>query len=228
MGATFVKTRFARLHVVLVNNGGILTLEGSTFDFYQLQNWMSDPACGPPSGGTEVLLSNNLTGIPRTALSLLACRFGAVRVAATLRNEMHVACFSPPLTALQVESATVPVEISLNSVDFNSVAGQFFRYANFVVSTISPASGPMAGGTLLTISHGAFSCEVAKWMCLVYNWSSDAHPMLQLPATAMKNFPSVLCYSPQVKIASNVRIVPRPSSYVGLHAHAVVGSAAFR
>jgi hypothetical protein len=110
-------------------------------------NFLS-PIKGSSHGGTVVALSGSFF-VKSTSL---ACRFGRAVVPATFVSANRVTCVAPA----QAAAGTVGVEVTNNGADYTS-DGKVFTFVPPVrVTSITPISGPSAGGTLLTVSGAGF------------------------------------------------------------------------
>jgi len=109
------------------------------------------PSSGPNSGGTLVAVSgHNFVESPHAL-----CRFGTTKVQALIVNETLLTCVSPPL-ATEVETMRVPVEISLNGVDFFGESLGFQYYEGVDLDGLSPIMGTVSGNTRVVVSGSGF------------------------------------------------------------------------
>ncbi|CAM9095296.1 unnamed protein product [Chrysoparadoxa australica] len=102
------------------------------------------PVEGDFQGGTEVSVEGlNLLNTPG-----LACRFGEAELPVQRWvSDMLLVCQAPPAAA----AAEVPLALTLNGVQYTP-DGYTFRYtAQHALAAAEPASGPVLGGTLVTI-----------------------------------------------------------------------------
>lgn len=100
------------------------------------------PASGPTTGGTTV----TITGLSFTGT--LSVNFGGTSVAFTVVNDTTLTVTAPAHAAGQVDVlVTTPLGTSANTAADN------YTYQDVpAVTAISPATGPAAGGTLVTIT----------------------------------------------------------------------------
>jgi hypothetical protein len=120
-----------------------------TFAFYTV--FSTEPALGPTSGGTPVLVMGS--GFD-TGVSTWVCRFGTVSVAATALSFSQLQCTTPVRVG---GGATVSVSVSGdNGASFSSSSVQFAYYDAPTVSSVSPSSGPAQGGTVVTLTGTGF------------------------------------------------------------------------
>lgn len=103
------------------------------------------PASGPLQGGTAVTIRGGSMahGVD------LRCSFNGSIVVASMVAKDSMACVTPPAGS----DGSVQAAVTINGVDF-SLQGLSFRYhAASVISTFFPLSGPIKGGSLISI-HG--------------------------------------------------------------------------
>lgn len=106
------------------------------------------PAIGPLSGGTLV----TVYGGAFTATPELACSFGAAVVNASFDSSTRIICHVPVSAIV----GQVAVRVSANGVDWEDVRstsslGVFMYYQPPEADTLLPSTGPMTGGTLVSI-----------------------------------------------------------------------------
>eukprot|EP00557_Chaetoceros_sp_GSL56_P007760 CAMPEP_0176504942 /NCGR_PEP_ID=MMETSP0200_2-20121128/16223_1 /TAXON_ID=947934 /ORGANISM="Chaetoceros sp., Strain GSL56" /LENGTH=986 /DNA_ID=CAMNT_0017904449 /DNA_START=284 /DNA_END=3244 /DNA_ORIENTATION=- len=109
------------------------------------------PTLGPLRGGSIV----NLYGVGFYTNSTFRCRFGNIILhAINVHSSTFAQCQVPPLTIATGNAIQVNVEVSVNDgYDFTSNSIVFYKYLpNLVLEKIVPRMGPVAKGTLLTIS----------------------------------------------------------------------------
>eukprot|EP00966_Prymnesium_polylepis_P020095 463262-Prymnesium_polylepis.1 len=105
------------------------------------------PTAGALGGGSFVTIQVGGLSNFSAALAQLQCRFNLTSTAASMVSTTAVLCVSPPAN---VEGA-VAVEISNNNlIDFTS-DGFTFSYVNVRLKSISPAQGPLTGGTTIRL-----------------------------------------------------------------------------
>ena len=105
------------------------------------------PGHGPVGGGTLVEIQGGPFWERAATQGTLYCRFGdhGVSKAQRLSNSV-IECVSPSHV-----SGAVPVEVSLNALDFTN-DGMAFTYLGPSIESIHPVAGPERGGTWLTIN----------------------------------------------------------------------------
>jgi hypothetical protein len=105
------------------------------------------PAKGPSAGGTTV----TITGTGFTGATVVD--FGAAAAAITSDTATQIVATAPTGT-----SGTVPVSVvTPGGISAASPADQFTYLAAPTVTGVSPAAGPLAGGTLVTITGASFN-----------------------------------------------------------------------
>eukprot|EP00741_Cyanophora_paradoxa_P010637 tig00020537_g10281.t1 len=108
------------------------------------------PANGPSRGGTQVTLFADNDGFG--SISSAKCKFGSREIDAGATNRDRIVCMAPPADA----GATVVVELSVNGGPYTSSGRQFTYFAEPVIQSISPSSGPTIGGTIITLNGNGF------------------------------------------------------------------------
>ena len=114
------------------------------------------PSGGPSLGGTLVTVGG--TGF-RAGLGALTCLFGANQTSpASFRSETEVTCASPPRTGLAAASEqAVALEVTLNgelegaAVTADAIPFTYYAPDAFVISSIYPRGGALAGGLRVTL-----------------------------------------------------------------------------
>jgi hypothetical protein len=106
---------------------------------------------GPTSGGTTVFING------RYLLYTEQVTFGGVPASFTVLNETNVEAVSPP-------SAGGRRYITVTTAGGSTplLKGDLFKYGNPEITHISPASGPLAGGTVVTIEGAGFEPGAAS------------------------------------------------------------------
>jgi hypothetical protein len=97
-----------------------------------------------------------LTGVTEP---LVACRFDREFVVnATIVDGVSLSCVAPKLDRRlrRTLPAVVPVEISINGQDFTDSGLVYEYHADVEVISVDPRTGPIGGGTLVTISGANF------------------------------------------------------------------------
>eukprot|EP00163_Fabomonas_tropica_P008375 TRINITY_DN17_c0_g4_i1.p1 TRINITY_DN17_c0_g4~~TRINITY_DN17_c0_g4_i1.p1 ORF type:complete len:4695 (+),score=879.62 TRINITY_DN17_c0_g4_i1:301-14385(+) len=108
------------------------------------------PATGPEAGDTLV----TVYGSDFVHSSRLRCRFGTkTPVVAEWITATQLECRSPPGL---VSEGFLPVEVSINDLDYTSAAVSYFYHSTLAVTSLLPNSGPTLGGTLVTVIGTGF------------------------------------------------------------------------
>jgi hypothetical protein len=133
----------------------------STFAYYALDEYPTglsvqrlDPPGGPEAGGTLV----TVTGSGFVDVGGLLCKFASEpAVAASLIDQEHVRCYSPPRLADRSDGTYDErhVEVTINSqlhhTTSSAVPFAYYRQAEVAVSKIYPRGGPRGGSTAVTV-----------------------------------------------------------------------------
>lgn len=114
------------------------------------------PVVGTSAGGTEITVHGKAFRFTSDAV----CRFDETLVPATMVDEHHVVCTTPPSSrVLHRTSDVVDFALALNGEDarFSSInLPRFAYFADPVVRAISPQAGPIAGGTPVFVTGHNF------------------------------------------------------------------------
>ena len=104
----------------------------------------ADPTEGSVGGGTAVTIQTDDADGTR----LFACRFGAIApVAARRVSEDRARCVSPA-----GRLGSTRVDVTDNLVDYSTAHVEFTYWPDATVLALEPAAGPVAGGTLVTVT----------------------------------------------------------------------------
>ena len=108
------------------------------------------PLTGTSDGGTLLIV----VGGSFTQSSLTSCRFNDTTiVAAVYFSTTAIGCYTPaPLTPLASQADPVSVDVSDNTQDWVTAAVQFTYLPPFSLVSLSPASGPTAYTTKITVA----------------------------------------------------------------------------
>ena len=120
--------------------------DGVHFEYQQPVRVRSvEPSRGPVEGGTFVNVTGS--GFARRAalLGYLFCRFNHTLVAAVWRSSTELHCIAP-----EHVMGVVNVELTLNDQQYTS-SGVHFEYQDVALHSIEPPSGPVLGGTSVTV-----------------------------------------------------------------------------
>ena len=137
-----------------------VALSGNCFDYGGLNATLSFnyvhaptvssifPGSGPLAGGTKVKVSGNHF----TNTSQISCSFGSSIVPGVFVSSAQVECTAPPSST----KGLAILEVTTNGVDFTA-SSMSFRYAQAPrVASITPATGPVSGGTAVTVLGSGF------------------------------------------------------------------------
>ncbi|CAN0054030.1 unnamed protein product, partial [Heterosigma akashiwo] len=115
-----------------------------------------NPERGAPEGGQEVLV----TGIGFLNTTTLACKFDDQETTATFITSTSLLC-TAPAHAL----GDVPVEVTLNGIDYSGSDTRFLYASKPAISAVWPVLGPAArGGTVVSV-RGAHFARTAELSC---------------------------------------------------------------
>ena len=161
-------------------------------------NQPSVTAISPLYAATASSVTVTVSGVNFIASSSLACLFREQQLPAHYVNSNTITCRLPG----QPYTGVYPVEISLNGVEWTSQGISITCVSLPFVSSVSPASGPMSGGTRVTISGLLFSSgAVVHFGSVVVNTSYIDSMTLQVIAPSVTAAMSV---SVEVAVANGV------------------------
>ena len=137
------------------------------------------PGHGPVGGGTLVEIQGGPFWERAATQGTLYCRFGdhGVSKAQRLSNSV-IECVSPSHV-----SGAVPVEVSLNALDFTN-DGMAFTYLGPSIESIHPVAGPERGGTVITVNADAMPSSSTAY-CLFGGARSLAQLLTSKQAVCM-------------------------------------------
>ena len=152
--------------VEVTNNGQEYTTSHETFQYHSsIILGTIFPKNGPSIGGTKVIITlaehsyldfNRFQFAPEDADSLefegmkldgLTCQFNSTIVPATVITKNSISCFTPPHVI-----GNTSVSVSLNGEDFSPSVLKYRYDVSARGLMISPLSGPITGGTVISIS----------------------------------------------------------------------------
>ena len=133
---------------VSTNSGGHYSDHGVSFLYQDVPDIFSvSPPQGVELGGYEV----TVIGSGFLATPNLACRFGSTIVHATMISKSMVTCTAPPHMPI-----AVCVDVTLNGIEWSDCAAKFAYSAAVSLHSLYPSSGPVGGGTEVTITGTNF------------------------------------------------------------------------
>ena len=165
------------------------------------------PACGPTVGGTRVRVTGDglLAGIGAR------CRFNAsaidgVEDVPVSASEMIISCVSPAADT----AAASRWALSLNGQQFSALSSQlsFERYKPLVALSLSPASGPSDGGTLVAVAlepPGAPDVAAARVRCRFAGGAPDGVDAIDGIGTRIDPL-TLMCVSPANVSAGSLEV----------------------
>ena len=178
-----------KVNVSVSLNGAQYSKVQNHFSFYHgVQILKISPSIGPKEGGTEITIE----GRNFFASSVGKCKFGNVTTPFTYKLPTLIKCISPP----NPSGGFVTVDVSMNDADYSS-SGVHFKYNSRAnISHILPLSGPIKGGTSVTL-YGSHFSSTSALSCLFDDIVVEA-------VFLSKN--TMLCTSPKVP-ASKKKVV---------------------
>ena len=176
------------------------------------------PSMGPSGGGTEVTVHGaNFLDSPN-----LACKFGDQSEAspAMFVSAQRIRCLAPAAPPGGPGLAAV-VAVSNNGVDFWATKGLAFRYLPAPeVLALEPASGPVGGGTLVTVTGAGFVREAPAPGCL-FGAGTELVPARVLSGSTL------LCLAPPSLSRTSEAVVKVAVTMNGQDLSAPAGGATF-
>lgn len=167
---------------------------------------------GEEGGATVVVAGENFVASPA-----LSCRFGDqdATPAVAFISSTRVSCFVPESL---VGPREVRVTVSNNGQDFADGSSLDFTYLPaFTITKIEPNTGPVDGGTEITLSGTGLS-ETGPWACIFAE--NVAMPAAQLPGGRLR------CKSPaQPPGRVKLRVFRSPSSLASAVSGAIAAAA---
>jgi alpha-tubulin suppressor-like RCC1 family protein len=147
-----------------------------------------NPAVGPATGGTEVVVSG--IGFSTTSGTWTCRFFGSVVVPATVQSAGQLKCVSPAS-----QSPTTYVDASRDGILYTATTSALFTYyAVPTVVSVSPSAGKSTGGTVVTVTGTGF---VAQQTALPIQCKFGTVVVTATTTTAAGSSPTrVLCTSP--------------------------------
>eukprot|EP00966_Prymnesium_polylepis_P221388 5121266-Prymnesium_polylepis.1 len=133
---------------ISLNGQQYLNVTDAVYTYQQAPVLLSvTPSKSPVVGGSMVNVSGQHFSAMSSTLQLMRCRFGESLVPATRVSSMLLACVAPP----NGEGYNT-VAVTDNGLDFSD--NLVFEYTTTSVIHISPAIGPISGGTYVQL-HGS-------------------------------------------------------------------------
>lgn len=152
-GLTF-GSRWVRVGVSL--DGDHFSSDTVAFRYTQFAVSSVHPSGGPLRGGTRVLLS----GLGFSDFGGVQCVFGTQSVQATLLDSRNVWCITPPSTQGNRSvslSLSVNGDLSSASLEHGNVTFAYFDDSAVMISSLTPALGPVLGGVEVTLRGTGFA-----------------------------------------------------------------------
>ena len=144
------------------------------------------PSSVPCNGGSLV----TVTGMGFLPSSRLACLFGPSSVVAQRLSDSLLQCTAPPLPA-----GNVTLRVTTNGMDVSPGSVTLVVVTQARVTSLSPRSGGVQGGTVLTLTGSAFTASSTLRCRFQVSRSSSASPPVVVAASFVS--PSTIsCVSP--------------------------------
>jgi len=144
------------------------TADGIAFTYTAPEIRSVHPVLGPVHGGTVVTIAVTLVPVSN---SMLRCSFAAAVVPATSRGSAHALCVSPRSTpgaaqlTVQLLSHGSSAPSHHGTLNFETIAVASFEYVPDVyIRAVLPNSGPVFGGTLVTLVGRHFMPTFDPWL----------------------------------------------------------------
>ena len=148
---------------VSLNGQQYLNVSNAGFTYQALPELTTiTPSKSPVDGGSNVTVSGHYFSPISQALGLMRCRFGTSLVLATRTSSTSLTCIVPPGV-----NGYTSVQITDNGYDFSN--GLAFDYTPTGVLYVSPATGPVDGGTLIQVSGSSVTPTPLGIECLFAN-----------------------------------------------------------
>eukprot|EP01022_Parablepharisma_sp_SALTPOND_P004399 TRINITY_DN120219_c4_g1_i1.p1 TRINITY_DN120219_c4_g1~~TRINITY_DN120219_c4_g1_i1.p1 ORF type:complete len:1747 (-),score=99.47 TRINITY_DN120219_c4_g1_i1:2673-7913(-) len=118
-----------------------------------------EPTCGPERGYTQIIVYGENFIDPGP--NMVYCVFNeTIYMNATVYEPNRIKCSSPPvLNAYGVNERKISfydLKVTLNRKDTSGPAKRFSYYREATIKSVTPSSGPTAGGTIVKISGKGF------------------------------------------------------------------------
>ena len=140
--------------VSLCTNGQQFVWGAATFLFQPVVTVASVwPPMGASEGGTPLTVVGGGFTSASEALGMLHCRFNGTVVHAAYVSASALACNTTALIPGQVS-----VEVSTNGREYSS-SGVQFELISLLMQDLTPWSGPVLGGTVVTIAGTGLACR---------------------------------------------------------------------
>lgn len=120
------------------------------------------PSSGPLHGGTLVEVEG--TGFANS--TALSCHLASRRLPAVFVDSGRIRCTTPPLAAAS-PLLSLPLEVSNNGIDFTNRSTAIFSFVPALsIRHVWPTSGPVDGGTSVSMYGSGFSSGGSRVLCI--------------------------------------------------------------
>ena len=114
----------------------------------------AEPTAGLTKGGTGIEISGAWFGYRPDYGLVPHCRLGDKVIRAQFYSTVRIVCMTPPNDDIYNE---LPIEVSLNGVDFVDSGFKFHYYEQPLLFNMTPSCGPDSGGTEIFLTGAKFS-----------------------------------------------------------------------
>ena len=179
------------------NNNNVFTHIYSRNDFMYYQQPLIQsvtPHSGIYTGGTPITIQGAYYFNNIQQQCTPKCKFGNIIVEANYISTVQIMCISPPYASA---ASNVPLEISMNGIDWTTSGTLFTFYEQPEILDINPKAGTSSGGTIIVLTGNNFidlSYYPYEFMC-AFNSINLNIPLKMTPAY-YKNSSAILCTSP--------------------------------
>jgi len=153
------------------------------------------PSSGSTQGGTEI----QIRGSGLDVLGDVRCRFGVIDAPAHVVNETQMSCISPP----SVSSGTTQLKVLDTSSILMHDRDLTFEYVSRIsLNSIYPKSGPLEGGTEISVSGHGFPTDTVM-LCNYVFYDEMSSTTVSVRANVVSDT-SAFCTTPQSEKTSLV------------------------
>lgn len=133
----------------------------SGLEFAMYATYGASPLAGPASGGFDLVVSGNGFQIAANAVgkSDVACKIGNEVIVASSYNETAIVCLVPQSPGGSNYYGQESISFTFDGEVFNDLGSSLIYFEDPIVSSYSPSSLPMSGGTIY-LYGSAFRTEM--------------------------------------------------------------------
>ena len=172
-------------------NGKDFTSSNSSFYFFQIDG--ARPRSGP-SGGSSKGIEIYGSGFINNPNASCVVNYQDFKPLSVKWNKML--CPMPQNPAGKHKEGSVTFEVTVNGVDYKKFERGFHYYKQPVIEDVEPLTGPVSGGSILTIYGEPFRSDydLANVTCSVGGFISQA---------TIKDQHTIQCYTPKMQKPTN-------------------------